>query len=141
MSWPTKPDRHIAVVIIRRKNGDYFVHQRLSTKRQYPDLFGVGAGGSFEPGELPEQAALREMREETGLSGQVTALFSLEYHEPGLLHELSVFETITDEAPGHDASEWQWSGWLTPDELGALAKGDKLCPDTRALLERYWARE
>ena len=141
MSLPAKPDRRIAIVIIRRKNGDYFVHQRLPSKRQYPSLFGVGAGGKFEPGELPEQAAVREMREETGLSGEVTALFSLEYREPGLLHELSVFEITTDEAPGHDASEWQWSGWLTADELDALAKGDQLCPDTAALLRRYWARE
>ncbi|HWO09855.1 MAG TPA: NUDIX hydrolase [Polyangiaceae bacterium] len=135
------PDRRIAVAIIRRKNGDYFVHQRLASKRQYPSLFGVGAGGSCEPGELPELAAARELEEETGLSGTLTPLYSLEYREPGTFHELFVFELTTDASPRHDASEWQWSGWLTPAELAELADAGKLCPDTAALLQRYWALE
>ncbi len=36
--------------------------------------------GKLEPGETPEQAALREVREETGLTGQVVApLGTVEY--------------------------------------------------------------
>lgn len=136
-----EPDRRIAIAIIRRENGDYFVHQRLASKRQYPNLYGVGAGGSFEPGELPEVAAARELEEETGLSGTLTPLFDLEYREPGTFHELFVFEITTEASPEHDASEWQWSGWLPARELVALANGGKLCPDTRALLQRYWERE
>ena len=129
-------------MIIRRENGDYFAHHRLASKRQYPGLYGVGAGGSFEPGELPALAAARELEEETGLCGTLTPLFSLEYRDPGTFHELFVFEITTAEGePGHDASEWQWSGWLTETELRALADDGKLCPDTSALLRRYWERE
>lgn len=133
--------RRIAISIIRRRNGDYFVHQRLASKRQYPSLFGVGAGGSCEPGELPEIAAARELEEETGLSGTLKPLFELEYREPGTVHQLFVFEIATEASPGHDASEWQWSGWLTPAELTTLADTGKLCPDTEALLRRYWELE
>ena len=135
------PARRIAITIVRRKNGDYFAHQRLGSKRQYPSLFGVGAGGSFEPGELPLAAAARELEEETGLSGTLTPLFNLEYEEPGTFHELFVFELTTEASPGHDASEWQWSGWLTASELASLAREGKLCPDTAALLQRYWELE
>jgi len=135
------PDRRIAITIIRRKNGDYFVHQRLESKRQYPGLFGVGAGGSCEPDELPELAAARELAEETGLSGTLKPLFVLEYREPGTFHELFVFELTTEGSPGHDASEWEWSGWLDRAELAELADSGKLCPDTEALLRRYWERD
>lgn len=134
----SEPDRRIAIAIIRRKNGDYFAHQRLASKRQYPNLFGVGAGGSCEPGEPPDVAAARELKEETGLSGTLLPLFSLDYREPGTFHELFVFELTTDASPGHDASEWQWSGWLTASELAELAQDGKLCPDTAAVLARYW---
>ncbi|HEU5075593.1 MAG TPA: NUDIX domain-containing protein, partial [Polyangiaceae bacterium] len=110
MPPPAEPTRRIAITIIRRKNGDYFVHQRLASKRQYPSLYGVGAGGSCEPGEPPATAAARELAEETGLSGTLQPLFNLEYREPGTCHELFVFEITTEESPGHDVSEWQWSG-------------------------------
>ena len=74
------------------------------------------------------------------LIGQLLELgpFRLEYREPGTFHELFVFEITTAASPAHDASEWQWSGWLTASELAALARDGKLCPDTAALLERYW---
>jgi 8-oxo-dGTP pyrophosphatase MutT (NUDIX family) len=140
MPPPAEPVRRIAIAIIRRENGDYFVHQRLASKRQYPSLYGVGAGGSLEAGELPEHAAARELEEETGLSGVLTPVFDFEYREPGTVHELFVFELTTEASPGHDASEWQWSGWLPERELAALASDGKLCPDTRAMLERYWER-
>lgn len=134
------PQRRIAITIVRRENGDYFVHQRLASKRQYPNLYGVGAGGSCEPSELPEVAAARELAEETGLSGALTPLFDFQYRDADACHELFVFELTTDASPRHDASEWQWSGWLKPHELAELASAGKLCPDTEALLRRYWAR-
>ncbi|HEY6728078.1 MAG TPA: NUDIX domain-containing protein [Polyangiaceae bacterium] len=141
MPAPSEPRRRIAIAIIRRENGDYFVHQRLASKRQYPNLYGVGAGGSFEPGEVPEAAVARELEEETGLSGSLTPLFELEYREPGTIHELFVFELTTQASPRHDASEWQWSGWLPGPELAALARAGKLCPDTAAMLDRYWKQQ
>jgi len=143
MPASAEPDRRIAITIIRRENGDYFVHQRLESKRQYPNLFGVGAGGSLDPGEPPELAAARELEEETGLSGTLQALFRLEYRERphGTFHELFVFQITTEASPGHDDSEWQWSGWVTPAELAELAGAGKLCPDTAALLHRYWELE
>ena len=33
------------IIIVRNKNGNYFVHQRNSDKKTFPNLFGLGAGG------------------------------------------------------------------------------------------------
>lgn len=130
-------NRRIAIVIIRRKNADFFVHQRLDTKRQYPGRYGLGAGGSFATGETPLQAAERELFEETGLSGTLTQLFDWDFSEDGESQHLFAFELYTERTPRHDASEWQWSGWLEPGRVAELADEGKLCPDTAALLARY----
>jgi dihydroneopterin triphosphate diphosphatase len=79
--------------------------------------------GRLEPDERPEQAALREVREETGLA--VERLYNLTC-QPFYLHRLSTIQMAVvfvafvpggDVALGaeHDAAEW-----LAPDE--ALAR-------------------
>lgn len=85
-------------------------------------------GGRSEPGETPAETALRELLEETGISGRNPKLFAtydirtvksdseIESH-----FFLSVFEVEADftvEAlPADDAAAL---GWFTPDEIAAL---------------------
>jgi 8-oxo-dGTP pyrophosphatase MutT (NUDIX family) len=57
----------IAAIILRNRRGGYFVHQRSASKRLYPNLYGLGAGGRIEFGEEPLAGAVRELREETGI--------------------------------------------------------------------------
>ncbi len=127
----------IAIVIIRRKNGDLYVHQRLSSKRQFANLYGLGAGGSVEPGEDPREGAERELREETGLTESVVPLFSLDYQAAREQETLWVFELRTEQEPRHDPSEWQWSGWLSMAAVAELARRGRLCPDTELVFLRY----
>jgi dihydroneopterin triphosphate diphosphatase len=79
--------------------------------------------GRLEPGERPEQAAVREVREETGLS--IERLYNLTC-QPFYLHRLStvqmavVFVAFVGGGevalgPEHDQSEW-----LSPDEAMAI---------------------
>lgn len=83
-------------------------------RRGRPPFEGAWAlpGGFIDYGEAPEQAVLREVREETGLTGKVTALVGV-YGAPGRDprgHTVSiVYEVEADEAAapaaGDDAAE------------------------------------
>ena len=49
------------------KDGTYLLTKRSDLKDVYPGYWEASAGGSALSGETPQQAALRELSEETGL--------------------------------------------------------------------------
>ena len=77
-------------------------------------------GGGVDRGETPEQAVVREMREETGLvvtgRPQLVSAHSNERFFPGdhvLVYRIDAF-TLTDHAPNGEIAE---TGWFAPDQL------------------------
>ena len=54
-------------VLIRHRDGDFLLMTRDPDKDLYPGCLEASAGGSVLAGETPEEAARREMLEETGL--------------------------------------------------------------------------
>lgn len=59
-----------ASAVTRNPEGKYLVVKRASTKSMHPGLWEF-PGGGLEGGETPEEGALRELREETGLEGRI----------------------------------------------------------------------
>jgi mutator protein MutT len=70
------------IVVIENERGELLGVSRPGL----PDDVGL-PGGSIDPGETPEQAAVREVKEETTLDVTVRAAFSQPYHQ----HQLHVF--------------------------------------------------
>lgn len=90
-------------------------------------------GGQVEPGESPEQAAVREVREELGVEVELTGLLGTVTIRPGM--PMTVFTaTLTSGEPvptgSHDALRWLRADqlddvrWLPADRplLGRLAE-------------------
>lgn len=62
-------DYHLVIhVIIFNTAGQMLIQQRQSCKRSWPGKWDISAGGCAQAGETSQQAAMREIREELGLT-------------------------------------------------------------------------
>ena len=64
-------------VLIRHRDGSFLLTLRDPEKDVYPGCLEASAGGSALAGETPEQAARREMLEETGLKAENLELIGM----------------------------------------------------------------
>ena len=64
-------------VLIRHRDGSFLLTLRDPEKDVYPGCLEASAGGSALAGETPEQAARREMLEETGLEAETLEQISM----------------------------------------------------------------
>ncbi|MES1154895.1 MAG: NUDIX hydrolase, partial [Pseudorhodoplanes sp.] len=90
----------------------------LIAKRFKPPLWSL-PGGRVEPGETPEQAAIRELFEETGVKAELVALagerdVELKDKDGALAARFHIFAYAArwiagEAAPGPEASEVAWT--------------------------------
>lgn len=131
---------------ILERDGRYLLIRRRNPPAA--ELFAF-PGGRAEPGETPEDTALREFQEETGITARDPALFAtydLETRdEAGVLVShffLSVFRVVADgEVEAIAADDATDAGWYTVDEIRRLPVPDSVleCAERLAALEK--ARE
>ncbi len=127
----------VALILIMNSKGEFFVHQRLASKKKFPNKYGIGAGGHVDAGEVPQNTAVRELFEETGLKTLVKYLFMEDFDTPDFQQISHAYITETDDALQTDKTEWQWSGWMKKEEVDRLLIENKLCTDTGVIYERY----
>lgn len=105
-------------------------------------------GGHVEPNELPDEAAVREVEEETGVRAELVGEMPLHVPSPPYPRQLMppVGIQLEDIAPGHqhidliyfarpitggervaaECAERDLAGWYLPAELEALGANDEI---------------
>lgn len=118
--------RAFSVAIFCRNAGAVLLirHRRLGTW--------LPVGGELEPGETPLEAAARELREETGLTGRFPPGLGVDGTPPGLigyeehlagskgLHLNFAFVADVDTRALTACDEWDAARWVGPADLGEL---------------------
>ena len=67
----------VCCVLVRHADGTYLLMKRAAGKETWPGVYEASAGGSALKGETGEQAARRELYEETGIrAGRLTRLYA-----------------------------------------------------------------
>lgn len=97
--------------------------------------------GGIDPGETPEQAALRELREETGFRAQELRRLWAAYSAPGFCNELLHFfvaERWTAGETDFDAGEDIAIRTFALDEVAAMMERDEL-RDAKTQIAVLWA--
>lgn len=128
---------NVATIIIRNAQGEYFAHQRSAQKKSFPNMYGLGAGGHIKAGESPAAAAKRELFEETGVVGDPLFLFAIPFEAYGSNYTVNVCEVEVNGEIHPDKHEWQWSGWLSGEEVDELLAQDKLAGETAVFYQKY----
>ncbi len=132
-----------AVVVIVRPQPDQLLLVRQYRHPLGRDNWEVVAGG-LEAGESPEDAAVRELREETGyVAHRVERLWSA-FSAPGfcdeLLHFCVVHGYAIGERSGYDEGEETMElGIFSIDDLWRKIRADEL-PDSKTQIAVLWAR-
>lgn len=112
----------IAVAILVR-DGCVLLGHRHPSRQWYPDCWDL-VGGHVERGETPEQAVVRECREELGVDPHKPVAVPMSFDDPTLqMHAFLV--TRWDGEPANLApDEHDDLRWFTPDELPDLTMAD-----------------
>ncbi|TDD59468.1 NUDIX domain-containing protein [Kribbella antibiotica] len=112
----------ISVALLVRDGLVLLVHRHPS-RRWYPDCWSFSAGGHVEAGELPEQAVVRECREELGVHVHDAVPIPMTISDPTLdVHAFLV--TRWDGEPVNAAPEEHDDlRWFLPSELPYLKLG------------------
>ena len=117
-----------AGAVVRDQSG-----RLLLVQRGHPPSAGLWSvpGGRVEPGETPAQAAVREVREETGLDVSVGTLLATVEIGEFVVHDFAAQVLGGELRAGDDAADVRW---CTFDEAALLPLTPGLLDEVRRML-------
>lgn len=130
------PGRVPAAVAVVVENGYLLIAHRFPDVH-LPDLWEF-PGGKIDPGETPEDCAIREVAEELGIAIKIDGLLlqrPYDYADRRVDLWFFVARRIEGEPQALGCREWRW---VRPEELGRYRLPDASEPVLTALVKGGW---
>jgi len=120
---------HRSGMIFLIRSDDKILLQRRSPKNMtFSDCWDSSSSFHVTFGESYEQAARRELKEETGVSALLTHLGKFTYHVPAENEIVAVFSCKSDDAIRIDHVESSEASFHTRDEVNVIAASKAAAP-------------
>ena len=128
----------VAIIFVQNSSGELYIHKRSKTKKVFPGLYGIGAGGKIDPGEQPIEAARRELKEELDIDSNVEFLFDFDFSHSEMSYKAHIFKTTYDrEIKSPCKIEFSETKWVPISDVDILDAENRLCPDTSIAYNRF----
>jgi isopentenyldiphosphate isomerase len=116
------------MIFLIRSDGKILLQHRSLTRATFPGCLDSSSSFHVAFGETYEQAAARELKEETGVLAQPMYLGKFSYHVPPENEIVAVFSCKSDDAITTDQAESSEASFHTKDEVDRIAASDAAAP-------------
>ncbi len=116
------------MIFLLRFDAKILLQHRSSTRALFPASWDSSSLFHVTFGESYEQAARRELREETGVAARVTYHGKFSYHVPPENEIVAVFSCQSDDPIRIDQAESSEVSFYTRDEVDAIAASKEAAP-------------
>ncbi len=116
-------------------DGRVFVNQRSASKELYPGYWSIAFGGHVLAGESYDNAAEREIREETGLTSKPSLITSFKKRTADERENVKVYEVVADRDLDLFAEEIEQGQFATLAELSQMRGRFDFLPETDTLMK------
>ena len=127
-------------VLVFNGRGELFVHLRTPTKDVFPGRWDVAVGGVLAAGETFDAGAVREVREELGVEGELPALFPFRYEDPATVVQGMVYRLVHDGPFRLQAEEIVRGEFFPVVRVLEMTRAEAFCPDGLQVFAEYRRR-
>ena len=124
-------------VLVFGRDGKLLLQLRAKGKDVQPGKWDTSVGGHLAPGETYEQAAVREMREELGITAPLVFLYDYKYRGARESEDVRSFKAVHDGPFTPAPDEIDEVRRLAPDEIGRMLGTGAFTPNFEREYEMY----
>lgn len=124
----------VSEILVQHQDGSFLLMQRDFQKEGYPGMFEASAGGSVLKGENPYNAAIRELKEETGIEAKSLRELSTSVSEDTVHITYLCLTDINKSSIKLQKGESIAYKWISKDELLSFMQSNESIPPQRKRL-------